>query len=264
MSATAVATPVRASRPSPCAAGGPLIAVADHSLLIAAAALFLAPVVFIVLTSLMTTKQALSSNLWPEPFAWGNFVDVFETAPLWRWAFNSFLYASLGTLGLLVSSIPSPTPLASALARARRRLPDRPGRADAAAPGHGRPALRDVGQLDLVGSLWPLILPNWFGDAFAIFLLRQFFPHHPAGVHRRRPRGRLRRAPHPRHRRPPAREAGDRRRRALLDPLHLERLLPAPPLPLGQPGQLGRVDRALAVPLAPPGGGTSSWPRRCS
>jgi multiple sugar transport system permease protein len=30
-------------------------------------------------------------------------------------------------------------------------------------------------KLELVGTLWPLILPNWFGDAFAIFLLRQFF-----------------------------------------------------------------------------------------
>ena len=30
-------------------------------------------------------------------------------------------------------------------------------------------------KLGLVGSLWPLILPNWLGDAFSIFLLRQFF-----------------------------------------------------------------------------------------
>ena len=30
-------------------------------------------------------------------------------------------------------------------------------------------------KLDLVGTLWPLIIPVWLGDAFAIFLLRQFF-----------------------------------------------------------------------------------------
>ena len=30
-------------------------------------------------------------------------------------------------------------------------------------------------KLHLVGTLWPLIIPNWFGDAFTIFLLRQFF-----------------------------------------------------------------------------------------
>ena len=30
-------------------------------------------------------------------------------------------------------------------------------------------------KIHLVGTLWPLILPNFFGDAFSIFLLRQFF-----------------------------------------------------------------------------------------
>jgi multiple sugar transport system permease protein len=153
-----------------------LVAIADHSLLIAAGVAFVAPVVFVTLTALMTTDQALSDRLWPEPFQWGNFIDVFESAPLWRWALNSFMYASLGTLGLLLSSIP--------VAYAFSRLSWR-----------GRDAVFVVvlialmlppqvsvvplyvmwAKLDLVGSLWPLILPNWLGDAFAIFLLRQFF-----------------------------------------------------------------------------------------
>ena len=30
-------------------------------------------------------------------------------------------------------------------------------------------------KLGLVGTLWPVILATWFGDAFSIFLLRQFF-----------------------------------------------------------------------------------------
>src|SRR5204862_3023895 len=30
-------------------------------------------------------------------------------------------------------------------------------------------------KLHLVGTLWPVIIPNWLGDAFSIFLLRQFF-----------------------------------------------------------------------------------------
>ena len=28
---------------------------------------------------------------------------------------------------------------------------------------------------NFIGTLWPVIIPNWFGDAFSIFLLRQFF-----------------------------------------------------------------------------------------
>jgi multiple sugar transport system permease protein len=176
VSATAVAAAVRRKPPAAVRRRRFLIAVADHSLLIAASALFLAPVVFIGLTALMTTNQALSSRLWPEPFAWGNFIDVFETAPLWKWAFNSFLYASLGTLGLLVSSIP----VAYAFSRLRWRGRDAvflivlvalmlPPQVTVV------PLYVMWAKLDLVGSLWPLILPNWFGDAFAIFLLRQFF-----------------------------------------------------------------------------------------
>ena len=153
-----------------------LIAVADHCLLIAFAAAFLLPVVFIALTSLMTNDQALSSKLWPEPFQWSNYTEVFSSSPLWRWAVNSFIYASLATIGLLISSIP----VAYAFSRLRWR---------------GRDAMFLVvlvalilppqvtvvplyvmwAKLGLVGTLWPLIIPNWLGDAFAIFLLRQFF-----------------------------------------------------------------------------------------
>ena len=74
-------------------------------------------------------------------------------------------------------------------------------------------------KLHLVGTLWPLIIPNWFGDAFSIFLLRQFFLTIPRGVPRRRARRRLRRAADPDLGRLPAGQAGDRRGRAVLVPL---------------------------------------------
>src|SRR5919197_3997638 len=83
-----------------------LVAVANNSLLIAAAIMFLAPFIFVVLTSLMTNSQALSEHLWPSPFRWQNYVDVFHQAPIWRWALNTMIYACLATLGVLVSSIP--------------------------------------------------------------------------------------------------------------------------------------------------------------
>jgi multiple sugar transport system permease protein len=172
----AASVPVERRRPPSVRRRRLLVAIADHSILIVAAIAFLAPVVFIGLTSLMTTDQALSAKLWPSPFRWHNYVDVFSSAPIWRWALNSFIYASLGTLGLLISSIP----VAYAFSRLHWR---------------GRDAMFLVvlvalmlppqvtvvplyvmwAKLHLVGTLWPLIIPNWFGDAFAIFLLRQFF-----------------------------------------------------------------------------------------
>jgi len=152
------------------------MAIAEHSLLIAAAIAFLAPLVFIALTSLMTDDQALSPDLWPHPAQWDNFAEVFRQAPLARYALNTFIYAGLATVFMLVSSIP----VAYALARLRWR---------------GRHAVFLIvlvammlppqvtvvpvyvmwAKLHLVGSLWPLILPNLLGDAFSIFLLRQFF-----------------------------------------------------------------------------------------
>jgi multiple sugar transport system permease protein len=153
-----------------------LFAIANHSLLIAVAIAFLAPFAFILLTSLMTTNQALSSNLWPHPFRLRNFVDVFTTAPLWRWTLNTMLYSCLATIGVVVSSVP----VAYALARIRWRgrelafiivlialmLPPQVSVV---------PLYVMWAKLHLVGTLWPLIIPNWFGDAFSIFLLRQFF-----------------------------------------------------------------------------------------
>ena len=153
-----------------------LVAVANHSLLIAAAIAFLLPFVVITLTALMSDNQALSAKLWPHPFVWSNFTDVFTKAPIWRWTLNTMLYSGLATLGLLLSSIP----VAYALSRLRWRgrnaafvivlialmLPPQVSVV---------PLYVMWAKLHLVGTLAPLIIPNWLGDAFSIFLLRQFF-----------------------------------------------------------------------------------------
>ena len=83
-----------------------LAAVAEHSVLIALGLMFLAPFMFVVLTALMTNNQALSSDIWPKPFVWHNFVQVFHEAPMWRYALNTTIYATLATLGLVLSSAP--------------------------------------------------------------------------------------------------------------------------------------------------------------
>jgi multiple sugar transport system permease protein len=153
-----------------------LVAVAEHSLLIAAAIAFLAPFAFIALTSLMTTDQALSPKLWPDPFQWSNYTRVFDAAPMLRYALNSMLYSTLATLGMLVSSVP----VAYALSVLRWRGRDAVFLITLVAmmlPPQVTivPLYVLWAKLGLVGSLAPLIIPNWFGDAFSIFLLRQFF-----------------------------------------------------------------------------------------
>jgi multiple sugar transport system permease protein len=159
-----------------------LIAVADHSILIVVAIAFLAPIVFIALTALMTDNQALTSELWPHPFQWSNFLEVFRQAPLWRWILNTLMYAGLATLGVLVSSIP----VAYALSKIRWRGRDAvflvvlvalmlPPQVSVVPLYVMWAKLGNAVDFQFVGSLWPLIIPAWLGDAFSIFLLRQFF-----------------------------------------------------------------------------------------
>jgi multiple sugar transport system permease protein len=174
--AAARATFVRRRPPAKVRRRRLLLAVANHSLLIALAIAFLAPFVFITLTALMTNSQALSSHLWPHPFRLRNFYDVFTTVPLWRWTLNTMMYSTLATLGVIVSSVP----VAYALARLRWKGRDvafmivlvalmLPPQVSVV------PLYVMWAKLHLIGTLWPLILPNWLGDAFSIFLLRQFF-----------------------------------------------------------------------------------------
>jgi multiple sugar transport system permease protein len=176
VAAVAAATLVRRELPVAVRRRRLLIAVADHSLLIVAAIVFLAPFAFITFTALMTHDQALSSRIWPHPFRWSNFVDVFRQAPVWRWYLNTLWYSGLATLGVVISSVP----VAYALSRLRWRGRDAafmvvlialmlPPQVSVV------PLYVMWSKLHLVGTLWPVIIPNWLGDAFSIFLLRQFF-----------------------------------------------------------------------------------------
>ncbi|TDB85835.1 carbohydrate ABC transporter permease [Actinomadura sp. KC216] len=151
-----------------------LMWVAVHATAVAIAVMFLAPLAFITLTALMTDRQALSDDLWPREWRFGNFVEVFS-GDMVQWTINSLVYAGLSTVFMLVSSVP----VAYALARFRFR-----GRNVALVvvisammlpPQVTMVPLYIVwARLDLTGTLWPLIIPQLFGDAFSVFLLRQF------------------------------------------------------------------------------------------
>jgi multiple sugar transport system permease protein len=153
-----------------------LMTVANHSVAIALAIMFLVPFAFIVSTALMTNQQMGSLSVWPSPFRWSNFTDLFEFFPFWRFAWNSLLYAGLGTVGVVLSGIP----VAYALSRLRWR-----GRqvsfvlllSTLMLPVQITivPLYIIFVRLGWIGSLKPLIVPLFFGDAFTIFLLRQFF-----------------------------------------------------------------------------------------
>ncbi|WP_413761191.1 carbohydrate ABC transporter permease [Streptomyces sp. MMBL 11-3] len=150
--------------------------IAVHALGVAAALFFVLPFVFVVLTSLMSDDQTLTRDLVPDTWEWGNYTKVLDTPGFLTWWRNTLLYAGAGTALTVASSVP----VAYALAKFRFR-------------GRNLSLMLVISmmmlppqviiipmylfwakQLDLSGTLWPLIVPMAFGDAFSIFLLRQF------------------------------------------------------------------------------------------
>jgi multiple sugar transport system permease protein len=124
----------------------------------------------------MSDRQALTANMWPTEWHFENFVSVFEKAPMLTYLGNSLMYSVIATVGMLISGIPA----AYALARFKFRGNSAAFMLLIAAmmlPPQviAVPLYSMWASAHLTGTLWPLIVPYLVGDAFSIFLLRQFF-----------------------------------------------------------------------------------------
>ena len=152
------------------------MSVANHSIAIAVAIIFLTPFFFVIITALMTQRQALSFSVIPHPLTFSNFTTVLKSENFFLYTGNTVLYAGLATIGTVISCVP----VAYALARMRWRFREPafllvlstlmlPSQVTIV------PLYIIFVRLGWTGSLKPLIVPAFFGDAFTIFLLRQFF-----------------------------------------------------------------------------------------
>jgi multiple sugar transport system permease protein len=149
--------------------------IARHSIAIVLTIMFATPVVYLVLLSLMTSDQALTSNYWPDSWHPGNYIEVFRVTPLPRYLLNTVIYAVLATAFMLLSSVPAAYALAKLRFRGRNllfltiicvmMLPPQVTTV---------PLYLMWARYHLTGTLLPLVIPMLFGDAFSIFLLRQF------------------------------------------------------------------------------------------
>ncbi|MEU7903246.1 carbohydrate ABC transporter permease [Actinoplanes sp. NPDC049118] len=149
--------------------------IARHSIAIALAVMFLTPVVYLFLISVMTSDAALTSDYWPNTWHFENYVRVFEVTPLPRYLLNTVIYAVSATALMLLSSVPAAYALAKLRFRGRNvmflavicvmMLPPQVVTV---------PLYLMWARYGLTGSLAPLIIPMLLGDAFCIFLLRQF------------------------------------------------------------------------------------------
>lgn len=153
-----------------------------HLLMLALAFLFLAPLLWMLSTSLKTPEDiitGLGAARWlPHPTTLVNFHTVLnnvEEFPIWRWTGNSF-FISLATtaLVLVVDSL-----AAFSYARLRWRGRDQVFSvlvATMLVPGQVLliPSYLLIRQLHWFDTYWALIVPAG-ASAFGVFLLRQFF-----------------------------------------------------------------------------------------
>jgi multiple sugar transport system permease protein len=149
-----------------------------YVLLVALAVPFLLPFLWMIATSLKKSQDVFTypPSFLPNSFEWQNYIAGWNTLP-----FTTFLKNSLVvTLANVVGNLVSCSLVAYGFARLRAR-----GRdvlfllllATLMIPREVTivPRFLLFQRFGLVNSLWPLILPAWFGYPFFIFLLRQFF-----------------------------------------------------------------------------------------
>ena len=149
-----------------------------YTLLIGLSWIFILPFMWMISTSLKQSQDVFTfpPRFLPTSFEWRNYIRGWTIMP-----FNTFLMNSLiVTIANVVGNLLSCSIVAYGFARLRAR-----GRdvlflcllATLMIPREVTivPTFILFSQLGLVNTLWPLILPAWFGYPFFIFLLRQFF-----------------------------------------------------------------------------------------
>ncbi len=160
-------------------------ALAIHAALIALSAAFLLPLIWMLSTSVKTIEETMKDPpVWlPSEFQWHNYWDALSYnsdklgyVPFLVYGRNTLLICILVVAGTVISN----SIVAYSFARLRW-----PGRNVAFAltlatmmvpfPVVMVPLFGLFRELDWIGTFRPLWVPAWFGAAFNIFLLRQFF-----------------------------------------------------------------------------------------
>ena len=149
-----------------------------YLLLILVGLTFLLPFLWMLSASLKSVAEIFSfpPRWFPRVRRWSNYTDIFSVMPFGRFVFNSFKVSLLSTIGVVLSSA------LAAFAFARLRFPGRnlifalllstlmvPGEVTLI------PIFFIMRTLGVINTHIPLYLPDFFGNPFGTFLLRQFF-----------------------------------------------------------------------------------------
>lgn len=149
-----------------------------YALLVLSATIFAFPLLWMVLSSLKPSAQLVQDpySLLPREWQWSNYAAAVQAMPYLRYLRNTLLLAG----GSVVGSVLSCSLVAYGFARVRwsgRNLLFGVLIATMLLPWHVTmiPRFLLLRELGLYNSLGALVAPTFLGDAFFIFLLRQFF-----------------------------------------------------------------------------------------
>jgi len=156
----------------------PAISLMTHTVLLGLLLVFLGPFLWLTSTSLKTDKAMfrMPPQFIPDPITFEHYEHAVTKFPALRYTANTLLIVVLSTLGTLLSCS------MAAYAFSRLRWPDRGILfslilATMMLPGQVTmiPVYILFTKLRWIDTFLPLIVPAFFGNAFFIFLLRQFF-----------------------------------------------------------------------------------------
>ncbi|WP_429976073.1 carbohydrate ABC transporter permease [Enterococcus sp. DIV0086] len=149
-----------------------------YILLTAGAIIMIIPLFWMVSTSLKTNAEVFQFDLswWPKKPQWGNYVEAFTRLPFGQWTTNTIFITALTIIGSLVSC----TLIAYGFARfyvKEKRILFMLLLSTMMLPSTVTmiPLFMIFRNLGWINTFLPLIIPSFFGNAFFIFLLRQFF-----------------------------------------------------------------------------------------
>jgi ABC-type glycerol-3-phosphate transport system permease component len=149
-----------------------------YLILIGGGLIMVAPFFWLVSSSLKAPGKifVFPPQFIPNPVRWQNYVDVFTMVPVFLYARNTLIITVTSTIGTVLCTI------ITGYAFARLRFKGRDTIFGILLATLMLPYVVTMipiyiffSRLHWVNTFWPLILPNFFGEAFYIFLLRQFF-----------------------------------------------------------------------------------------
>jgi multiple sugar transport system permease protein len=157
-----------------------LVPIARHAVLIVVSIAFLVPFYWMLVSSLKENSQIFARPIqWlPNPPRWENYTTAmnYPNFPFLRFLGNSVFYSVAVTVGTVISCA------AVGYGFARMRFPGRDllfviTVSTMMIPGIVTfiPTFVLFKTLGMLGTYTPLILPNFLGNAFFIFMLRQFY-----------------------------------------------------------------------------------------